>query len=376
MTVVVEGATAVHPVALAAADDLATTKARISPRDTGVLVGCAVAALAADWLIFERFSHGSGAVGFWLCWYLGFLGLVYIVTRENEGHLGAIDRLTTVVVWSGGLGLLVPLVLVIGFVVAKGYHALTLGFFYKDLKTVGPLQAATAGGGAHAVIGTLEQVGSAVLVAVPLGVLTAVYLNEVGGRLKRPVRLFVDAMSGLPSIVAGLFIYAVVLQGLHQGFSGSAAAISLAILMLPTITRTSEEVLRLVPSGLREASFALGSTQWRTVWSVVLPTARSGLVTAVLLGVARAVGETAPLILTSLYSPAINTNLFHGEQASLPTLIYFNYGSSQLAQQQRAFTAALVLIVLVLVLFTLARILGNRKPGGRRLLRPSKKVSP
>ena len=130
--------------------------------------------------------------------------------------------------------------------------------------------------------------------------MTAVYLNEVGGRMRRPVRIFVDTMSGVPSIVAGLFIFTVLVEG--HGFSGFSAALALSILMLPTVTRTAEVVLRLVPDGLREASLALGSPQWRTVWGVVMPSARSGLITAAILGVARVVGETAPLIMTAFGS--------------------------------------------------------------------------
>jgi phosphate transport system permease protein len=168
-------------------------------------------------------------------------------------------------------------------------------------------------------------------------------------------------MSGVPSIVAGLFIYAVWVVALQRGFSGFAASLALAILMLPTITRTTEVVLRLVPDGLREGSLALGGTEWRTVWQVVLPTARSGLITAVILGVARAVGETAPLILTAFGASVMNADPFQGDQEALPYLIYdyirrYNPGTGP---YQRGWAAAVVLIALVLVLFTLARLLGS-----------------
>jgi phosphate transport system permease protein len=166
-------------------------------------------------------------------------------------------------------------------------------------------------------------------------------------------------MSGVPSIVAGLFIYAVWVVGLQRGFSGFGAALALAILMLPTVTRTAEEVLRLVPDGLREGSLALGGSEWRTVWSVVLPTARSGLITAVILGIARAVGETAPLILTSFGSSVLNTNPLDGPQEALPHFVYqyisYNPGTGP---YQRAWAAAATLTILVLALFTAARLLG------------------
>jgi phosphate transport system permease protein len=213
-----------------------------------------------------------------------------------------------------------------------------------------------------------------VVLSVPIGLLCAVFMNEIGGPLKRPVRLFVDAMSGVPSIVAGLFIYAVWVVGLHKGFSGLAAALALSILMLPTVTRTSEEVLRLVPDGLREASLAMGVSEWRTVWGVVLPTARGGLITAVILGVARAVGETAPLIMTSFGASLLNWNPLHGAQSSLPLFVYEQIRSPRPAQIQRAWTGALVLIALVLGLFSLARYLGYRTAQGGRSKRAPERI--
>jgi phosphate transport system permease protein len=174
-------------------------------------------------------------------------------------------------------------------------------------------------------------------------------------------------MSGVPTIVAGLFIFAMWDVGLGQGFSGFAAALAISVTMLPTVTRTSEEVLRLVPGGLREASFALGAPEWRTVRGVVLPTARAGLATAVILGVARGIGETAPLIMTSLGSQVMNANPFSGAQDSLPLFVYRQYGVSIPAVQQRAWTGALVLLVLILALFVTARWLGSRTAKSGRL---------
>jgi phosphate transport system permease protein len=246
------------------------------------------------------------------------------------------------------------------FVVIKGAPTITPHFFYMTAEFCGQLDAPTCGGVAHAIIGTLEEVGIGVVIAVPLALLSAIFLNEIGGPLKRPVRIFVDAMSGVPSIVVGLFVYAVWVVGLHRGFSGFAAGMALSILMLPTITRTSEEILRLVPDGLREGSLALGASEWRTVWDVVLPTARSGLITAVILGVARAVGETAPLILTSFGSSVFNANPLLAPQEALPHYVYqyirYNPGTGP---YQRAWSAATVLTLLVLALFTAARLVGS-----------------
>jgi phosphate transport system permease protein len=263
------------------------------------LLASAASAYSMMWLGFHVLAPMTGATGFWLCTYALFILVYWLVNRELLGPVVAADRFMGTVIVTGGLLLIVPLVFIIGYVVKEGIHALTWHFFTQTLKGVGPLDPATAGGGAHAIVGTLEMVGLSVMISVPLGFACAIFLNEVGGPLRRPVRTFVDAMSGVPTIVAGLFIYAVWVVGLHQGFSGWAATLAISISMLPVITRTSEEILRLVPDGLRESSLALGATEWKTTRGVVLPTARGGLITAVILGIARAVGETAPLLMTS-----------------------------------------------------------------------------
>ncbi len=314
------------------------------------------------WLFFDL-TGLSGPAGFGVLWYATFAGIYWVVVRDTEGRLAAADRLASLVVASVAIGLLIPLVLIVVFVTAKGIGAVTVNFFTKTELGIGPLDPATRGGALHAIVGTLEEVGLATLVSVPLGILTALFLNEVGGRWARPVRMFVDAMSGVPSIVAGLFIYAVWVVGLGRGFSGLAAAFAMSILMLPTVTRTVEEVLRLVPDGLREASLALGATEWRTTANVVLPTARSGMVTAVILGVARAIGETAPLIMTAFGASLLNLNPVKGAQDNLPLYIYKNIRSPLPAQLQRAWTGALVLIALVLTLFVIARVVGRSKLG-------------
>jgi phosphate transport system permease protein len=315
-------------------------------------------------------------VGLGAWWFIGFLAMYWLAVRRLHGPLIAKDRLMGTVIGAAATLMMVPLVLIISFVLYKGFSTLTPHFFYETVQFCGQLDAPTCGGVGHAIVGTLEEVGIAVVIAVPLALLCAVFLNEIGGPLRRPVRLFVDAMSGVPSIVAGLFIYAAWTVGLHRGFSGFGAALSLAILMLPTITRTSEEVLRLVPGGLREGSLALGASEWRTVWSVVLPTARSGLITATILGVARAVGETAPLILTSFGSSVFNASPFNGPQEALPHFVYqyitYNPGTGP---YQRAWGAAAVLIFLVLGLFTLARVVGGRMSIEGRQRRSAKRAA-
>ncbi len=341
------------------ANDRPRRPSKMRMADAGVLLGAIAASLALVWLPYVKLAPFSGAIGFVLCWFVAFVLIYWIAERELEGPLIAADKTVAVVIGSVAIGLLIPLVSIVGYVFLKGIHALTVHFFTNTMISAGPQSPATAGGGEHAIVGTLEQVGIAMLLSVPIGLATAVYMNEVGGRPVRWVRMFVNAMSGVPSIVCGLFIYAVWIIYLGNHFSGFSASLAISILMLPTVTRTAEEVLRLVPDGLREASLALGSPEWRTTWSVVLPTARSGLITAVILGVARAVGETAPLIMTSFGSNAMNSDPFNSPQQSLPLFVWQQYHLQLPAPLARAWTAGLVLIVVVLVLFTLARIIGR-----------------
>ena len=244
---------------------------------------------------------GVGWLGFGLSVFVVFLVLLYVVTKDSQGSTAAADRVVTAIVVTGALVLLVPLVWILGYVVVKGVEALRLSFFIHDQRGITPTMPATAGGGSHAIVGTLETVGLALLWSLPLAVAAAVFLNESRSKWRRPVRIFVDAMSGLPSVLAGLFIYATLILPYAKkvnvfgtyifSFNGFMASLALALIMVPTITRTVEVVLRLVPDGLREASLALGSSKARTTWSVVLPTARTGITTAVILGIARAVGR-------------------------------------------------------------------------------------
>ncbi len=332
--------------------------------DVGELFGSMLSALALTWLLFFALTQLYGAAGFVLVWYVLFLVVYWLVERDVHGSLVARDRLAAVVISTGGVLALVPLTLTIGKTVVEGLPNLDLSFFTNDMSTTGPLSPPGEGGAAHSIVGTVEQVGIATLIAVPLAVLTAVYLNEVRGRLTGTIRFFVDAMSGLPSIVAGLFIYAVWV--LRFSYSGFAAALALAVLMLPIVTRTAVEMLRLVPDGLREASLALGAPQWRTALQVVLPTARTGIVTAVILGMARAAGETAPVLLTALGNTSMEWNPFAGPQDDLPLFVWTQIRSSVDASVSRAWTGALVLILLVLFLFALARAVAGRAVGGSR----------
>ena len=333
------------------------------PVEAGELGGSFAASLALVWLVYERLTPLSGGLGFWISVYVCFLAIAWFVAREQRGAVVARDQVVRIVVWTGGVGLIVPLLAIVVVVVGHGYHALSTHFFTQDGSRVGPLDKASAGGASDAIVGTLEQVGIAALISVPLGVATAVFLNEIGGWLARPVRAIVDAMSAIPSIVAGLFIFIAVIEVMHYHSGGFAAALALSVLMLPTITRTTELVLRLVPGGLREASLALGSTEWRTTRYVVLPTSRTGVVTAMILGLARVIGETAPLLLTLGAAHAFNGNAFSHPQNGLPLFIWNQILLAQPSTVARAWTGALVLLGMVLILFLAARLAGGRGTG-------------
>jgi phosphate transport system permease protein len=255
---------------------------------------------------------------------------------------------------------LIPLVAVLAYTIAKGAAKFTGRFFTTSMRGVGPLDA--TGGILHSIIGTLEQVGLASLISVPLGLLVAVFLVEYGrqGRFAQSLRFLVDVLTGIPSIVAGLFVYSFWVIALHQGFSGFAGALALSVLMLPIVARASEEMLKLVPQDLREASYALGVARWRTIVSIVIPTASSGLTTAVMLAVARVTGETAPLLLTVFGLDTVHANPFHGQQSALPLFVFAQAQSPFKIDVDRAWGAALALIVIVVLLTVVARVVTRR----------------
>ena len=256
---------------------------------------------------------------------------------------------------------LLPLASVLFTVASKGITAVKLNTFTQDMRVTQPDAPFTEGGALHAILGTFEIVLIATIICVPLGVLTALYLTEIKGRFENLVRFLVQAMSGVPSIVAGLFIYTVLIVTLGINYSGIAGAFALSILMLPTVARTSEEVLKLIPNDLREAGVALGATQWRTVGMVVVPAAKSGILTAVILGVSRVAGETAPLLLTILGNTTNNLNPFSGPIAALPLYTFSLMKTGLDVAISRAWGGALILLTLVLILFITARLLSGKK---------------
>src|SRR4051812_24489727 len=337
---------------------------RVTGAGVGSLFGAAAGAIGATWVVFERVLPLSGGFGFWVCAYLVFLGLYAAICSTQWPRKVVVDRLVAVLLATAGLLVLAVVLDQIGYTVFRGSDALGHGnFFTKTMALAGPLDPLTSGGVVHALVGSLEQMGLASALAVPLGVLAALFLVEVGGPLSRPVRTIVEAMTALPEIIAGLFVYAFLILSLGFSASGFAASVALAVTMIPIVTRASEVVLRLVPGGLREASYALGASQVRTVFNVVLPTARSGLATAVILAMARAVGETSPVLLTSGFTKELNVDPFSGPQTSLPLYIFNYVKYPQPMMVSRAFGAGMALMFMVLVLFAVARLIGGKPPG-------------
>jgi phosphate transport system permease protein len=326
--------------------------------------GAAASALAATGLLWTQLAPFTGIFGYIVVsWCLFVLIYASLVAFDNSRPTVR-DRISAVVLQSLALVVILALGYIVLYTISRGAKALVHANFYtKDLHSTSPLDPLTKGGVLHAIVGTLIEVGIAMAIAVPLGLLAAVFLNEVPGRLNRLVRTVVDAMTALPDILAGLFIYATLILIFGLQLSGLAAGCALAVTVLSIICRAAYVVLRLVPGGLTEASYALGSGHWRTVWHVTLPTARSGLATAVILGAARAIGETAPVLLTAGATQYLNVNPVNGPMMSLPLAAFTLVANPEPNYIARGFGAAAVLLALVLVLFGIARMIGGRGPG-------------
>ncbi|MBO1902831.1 phosphate ABC transporter permease PstA [Leucobacter weissii] len=336
----------------------------VRAEDAFNLLGALAAGIAIATLLFGWIAPLTGPIGWFIVAFLSFLAVYSYLVRLGAGWQEVKDRIATTLFVSAAVILVGALLFVISYALIRGSEALPhLNFFTQDMELAGPLDPLDVGGILHAILGTLIQISIALAITIPLGVLTALYLNEVGGRFARFVRTIADAMTALPSIVAGLFIYAAVILLITNQRSGFAAALAITVMMLPIVIRASDVVLRLVAGNLREAAYALGATRWRTVWHVVLPTARSGLVTAVILGTARGIGETSPVLLTSGMTNVTNLNPFEGAMISLPLQVFDFVRSPEPNMIARGFGTAAVLLLLVLALFTIARMIGGRGPG-------------
>src|SRR4051795_3373030 len=287
--------------------------------------------------------------------------IIYFWSRAVEDARQAKNRLMThAVVSAFGLAVL-PLFSLLYEVISRGSRRFVSSFFTESARGV----VGEGGGASHAIVGTLVITGVAAAISVPIGIMGAVYLTEYGGgRLGRALTFFVDVMTGIPSIVAGLFAYALFALFLGPGIRlGVMGSVALSVLMIPIVIRTSEEVLKIVPNHLREASYALGTPKWRTITKIVLPTAFAGLITGTMIAIARIIGETAPLLVTTGVIDSINANPFQGRMQNLAVYAYSEYrtpGVDKEASYDRAWAAALLLILIVMILNLLARIIYNR----------------
>ena len=320
-----------------------------------LLVGAAIAGLIA----------GASGAGFSIITavvigYVLFLVAVTVVSQLIEGGRKATDRFVTGLVTGAFLVALIPLISLVVTVVMNGAARFDIQFFTYTMRNV----VGEGGGVLHAIVGTVLVTLWATIISVPVGVFTAIYLVEYGtGGLARSITFFVDVMTGIPSIVAGLFAYALFAlfagEGVRSGFGG---AVALSILMIPTVVRSTEEMLKLVPNDLREASLALGVPKWLTIGKVVLPTALAGIVTGITLAIARVIGETAPLLIIAGFTTNMSYNVFDGRMMTLPVFAYNQYISPGVQEQayfDRAWTAALILILIVMLLNIGARLIAH-----------------
>ena len=317
----------------------------------------AVMALAVAGL--PALLSGWGVVRWLVASAVLFIVAMPLWSRLVEGPRAAVDRLVTALIWTAFAIAVSPLLWLLYVVVHSGLPAINGTFLSQSmLNVIGDEQ----GGLYHALIGTLLITLAATVISVPIGILTAIYLVEYGARSRtaRIITFLVDVMTGIPSIVAGLFALALLIllfgTAFRAGFGGSLA---LSLLMIPTVVRSSEEMFRLVPDDLREASYALGVPKWRTIVRVVLPTSLAGVVTGVVLAISRVIGETAPLLVVAGATDGVNANLFDGRMTTLPVFIFSQYSSSTPIGYERAWGGALVLIALVMVLNLTARIIGR-----------------
>jgi phosphate transport system permease protein len=352
---------------------------RMTADEKFVRIGSVVSGLALAWLITQRLLPLEGLPWFLIVAFACTLAVTWVTAAMTDGAVQARDRLAATVMTTGAALVGIVLVSAVVFVTVKGWSALThVNFWTDDMSGVGPKDGFDRGGVLHAVIGSLIQVGIAVAITLPLGIGTAIFMTEVPGRFAKVVRTVVEAMTALPSIVAGLFIYTVFIVALGYPRSGLAAGLAISVMMLPIIARASDVVLRVVPGGLREASLALGASRWRTVWHVVLPTARPGLATACILGIARGIGETSPVLLTSGNAQFVVVNPTDGVMNSLPLFVYSLVRTGEPNAVARAFAGATVLLAVVMVLFVTARLIArppknktSRTKTSRRTRRPA-----
>lgn len=337
------------------------TAGRLPASTPWVILGTAIAVSAA---VFGVVALAAGTGYNWggalFVGALLYIPSIWLFATLVEGRRRAMDRLVTALVTGAFILAMIPLISLTITVVTYGLSRFDAEFFTFSMRNI----TGEGGGIVHAIVGTLLMTGTAAIISIPIGLMTSIYLVEYGrGRLARGITFLVDVMTGIPSIVAGLFAYALFSIFLGPGTrTGIAGAVALAVLMIPVVVRSSEEMLRLVPNELREAAFALGVPKWLTIVKVVLPTSIAGITTGIMLSIARVIGETAPLLIAAGFTASVNYNLFEGRMQSLPVFVYTQYanqGNPPEAYLDRAWAAALTLILIVMALNLIARLVAR-----------------
>jgi phosphate transport system permease protein len=331
-----------------------------TPKQRMITAGIYLSAALVSFIVVAV-TPMKGKLAYFTVFFLASIMIDFAASYIQRGMASAKDAIARGFVTVGITFAVLPIFSILFEVVKRGYKGLSFGLFTNDMSAASVNDPLGSGGLLHAIVGTMVMVLIALVIAMPIGILTAIYLTEIKGKFAAPIKFLVQAMSGVPSIVAGLFILSALVYPITGELSGLAGSLALMILMIPTIARTSEEVLLLIPNDLREAGVALGGTQWRTVALVVVPAAKSGLVTALILGIARVAGETAPLVLLTGGGESVTFNAFSGPMGSLPIYIWKCFGQGTEESIARAWSGIFVLLMIVLALFTIARFLSERK---------------
>ena len=330
-----------------------------TPRDRVMSLSSVLLAALTTFVIVAA-TPMKGKLAYFFLFFITWLTIDSIFVLRKSGGKGVRNGLAEKIAFFGALMVMMAVASILWSVISRGIDGLNFNYFTETMRNASMFDPIGMGGIAHAIFGTLFLIAIAIFISVPMGILTALYLTEIKGKAAGFIEFLVQAMSGVPSVVAGLFIYAAIILNTPLRPSAFLGGLALTILMVPTVTRTAQEVLNLVPQDLREAGLAMGATQWKTVALVVVPAARSGLITAVILGIARIAGETAPLLFTVGTFDAFNFNPVVGQNSALPVIIWSGLNGGSAESIQRAWSAILILLIVVLVIFVSARIFGKK----------------
>ena len=330
-----------------------------TPRDR-ILTAFSVGLAVLTSVVVVLATPMKGKLAYFAIFFLAWFVIDSLFVLRKSGPKGVRDGLAAKLTLFGGVLVCMTVFSILWATISRGLKGINVAFLTQNLRNASLFDPIGNGGILHAISGTLMLILIAIIISVPMGILTALYLTEIKGKAAGLIQFLVQAMSGVPSVVAGLFIYAAIILNTPLRSSAFLGGLALTILMVPTVTRTAQEVLNLVPRDLREAGLAMGATQWKTVALVVVPAARSGLITATILGVARIAGETAPLLFTVGVFDGYNFNPFKGDQGTIPTVVWRGLLGGTPESIQRAWSAILVLLVVVLIMFVAARTLGTR----------------